>query len=1022
MADSVVRLRIDTKEYDANIKRAGEALNRYFQTVKAGGGTLTTLDDGVMDAINALGEMSTKATSTKGRIKELTDTFVNLNVMLKNFTEEERQAASGQALSKALDALKERIKETRSQMSSAQGELTDWHGVLEGIGSKLGLNSDMIGLVTTGTIGMTAAVTAGVAAFGAAAKALDEYNAELARQDQVVSVTTGLQGPSADKMTNAGRAIAKVYGVDFREVINAANTLMTQFGQTGDQALQLIRDGMQGMIIGDGPKLLSMIQQFGPAFTSAGVSASQLVAVIQNSEGGIFTDQNMQAILMALPKIKMMSDSTAKALAGIGIDGKKMSADVETGAKSVFEALQEISQAIDDNKGKTRETGIALQEMFGRQARTAGDNLGKAIATLNTNLEETKRQTGGLGEALSALELANERLEGAMREVLKVDSWEELKTYIEADFLTAIADVIKGMKVAGEAVASAIHGISGALDWLEDMFGVFPKMFIPWVYGLRDAFKQLGADGLTALDGLKAAIAALLSPLSQILLIFKTLGSGSITGTIDELLNKAAADKAWSGSSAGAAHQYAMQLLSQTVTTPPEPPRPPKHPTGSTTTHQATPAEQAEKKFEAAESAYQQAVEFAAAQLRAKTISEQDYAKKILSAEEGLWKAIANARELADNPKYKTAQEAAEKRMGEQGVKVKELTEQLEARRKAEREAEAAAREKAQAEKKLMESLDEAATAYRKNNLGGYLSAMKKVGGDAGQGIAAGGFTATTGNISSFQGMLREQMAGAEVGSSLYAALSAQLADANALGNIISTAVKNGIDVTEIPTGELWKKIFSENPGDYIEDATWQELVDKINEELAKIGKDPIKIDVNTGAVTAASKQAAEGWKSAAQAVSAVGGALQQLEDPAAKVAGIVGQAIANIALGFAAATAKDSKTGVFGWIAAVAGGLGTMISTIAAIKSATSGNFAEGGIVPGNNLSGDNVRVYGLNSGELILNRSQQDSIAAQLSDGNSMGNLRLYTEVNGENLRIVMDNASLRRGRGRYVTTKKI
>ena len=33
MSDSVVKLRIDSKEYDANIKRAGDALTQYFQKV-----------------------------------------------------------------------------------------------------------------------------------------------------------------------------------------------------------------------------------------------------------------------------------------------------------------------------------------------------------------------------------------------------------------------------------------------------------------------------------------------------------------------------------------------------------------------------------------------------------------------------------------------------------------------------------------------------------------------------------------------------------------------------------------------------------------------------------------------------------------------------------------------------------------------------------------------------------------------------------------------------------------------------
>ena len=78
---------------------------------------------------------------------------------------------------------------------------------------------------------------------------------ELAKQDQITTVTTGLKGADSDRMTDQARALTDTYGVDFREAINAANTLMTQFGQTGEQAMSLIRDGMQGMIQGDGTEV-----------------------------------------------------------------------------------------------------------------------------------------------------------------------------------------------------------------------------------------------------------------------------------------------------------------------------------------------------------------------------------------------------------------------------------------------------------------------------------------------------------------------------------------------------------------------------------------------------------------------------------------------------------------------------------------------------------------------------------------------------------------------------------------------
>jgi hypothetical protein len=200
---------------------------------------------------------------------------------------------------------------------------------------------------------------------------------------------------------------------------------------------------------------------------------------------------------------------------------------------------------------------------------------------------------------------------------------------------------------------------------------------------------------------------------------------------------------------------------------------------------------------------------------------------------------------------------------------------------------------------------------------------------------------------------------------------------------------------------------------------TSKEALEKEMEELRKrLGLEPIKVGVTTdgtGSVENA-KQTEQAWGAAANAISAIGGALQQIEDPLAKVAGIVMQAIANIALGFAQAAASPATgaAGVFGWIAAATAGVATMASTIASIKSVTKGGFANGGIVPGNSFSGDNLHTsdYGINSGELILNRAQQNTIASQLT-GNPMNNLALSMNLKGEDIQICLDNNNRRRGR---------
>ena len=189
----------------------------------------------------------------------------------------------------------------------------------------------------------------------------------------------------------------------------------------------------------------------------------------------------------------------------------------------------------------------------------------------------------------------------------------------------------------------------------------------------------------------------------------------------------------------------------------------------------------------------------------------------------------------------------------------------------------------------------------------------------------------------------------------------------------------------------------------------WQAYQDEIDKAQEKIS------NFKDNNVVKTAEKADDSWRAAAASITAASSALQGIEDPGAKVAGIIGQAIAQIALGFAQATAAASGGGPFAWIAAIAGGLGTMVSTIEAIHSATG--YSEGGVVKGTTFSGDQIPAR-LNAGELILNRAQQNALASSL-EGGGIQNLHLSATVSGTQLRFVLNNESQARGRGQYVTT---
>ena len=242
-------------------------------------------------------------------------------------------------------------------------------------------------------------------------------------------------------------------------------------------------------------------------------------------------------------------------------------------------------------------------------------------------------------------------------------------------------------------------------------------------------------------------------------------------------------------------------------------------------------------------------------------------------------------------------------------------------------------------------------------------------------------------------------------------------ADNATMKTMLQTIIENGLEGLQIDWNSIGMTLWE---GMDIPDEKWQELQDIINEKLAELDIKPIEIDFKTGQVKKQAKEMKTDWQAAASAIQSVGTAMSQIEDPAAKVIGTIAQAIATIAQGFAIATSKEANKGVWNWIAAIAAGTATMLSTIATIKSVTKGGFAEGGIVPGNSMSGDNLPLsdYGINSGELILSRAQQSNLASQLTGG-GIENLRLSATITGEQIRLALNNNGKRTGRGEYITS---
>ncbi len=151
-----------------------------------------------------------------------------------------------------------------------------------------------------------------------------------------------------------------------------------------------------------------------------------------------------------------------------------------------------------------------------------------------------------------------------------------------------------------------------------------------------------------------------------------------------------------------------------------------------------------------------------------------------------------------------------------------------------------------------------------------------------------------------------------------------------------------------------------------------QKQVDDINKVLSSLKLKPITVDFDTTSVEKGTGKMREGAQSIQQLGSSIAQLGSQVQEPVLNIAGTIAQAIATMVLGYAEASKDASKLTPFGWIAFAATGLATLLTMIASIKSATSGSYAHGGIIPGGSYSGDRLTAN-VNSGEMIINRRQQ-------------------------------------------------
>lgn len=489
----------------------------------------------------------------EGSLKQLRAQLSNATKKYDEMSKAEREGAKGQALQKHINEITNELKLAEEQTQRYYRNVGNYYnsmldlaadlqhvvpmggggGVGEGINSfsntvvNLGKNvkdiipnvkafgSTLLGLATNPVfLGL-----AGVAGAGMAFKWWFDYNKGLMEATRLTKEFTGYTGEALETMRNSIAATADSMGKDFNDVLATADNLMANYHLSGEEAMKVINDGFASGadLSGD---MLNKIQQYAPTFHDAGIGADQLVAILQQTRSGIFSDKGLDIIDMASKKIREMSSGTASSLDAIGISSKQVQQDLANGTKSTFDVIQEVSTKMKDFGADSKQVGDVLKNVFGKQGAQAGIQLIEQLDTMSTSLDEVKKQTGAWGD----VQLENIKLH------------KELNTYLSSMFDMSqhgFASIIAagkqfGTKVLIQIMKGLFNTINYFIDWYNESLllrGVIQTLGAAFrgvwsaVKGVAnliiDAMKQVGRSLKGALDILEGIVTFDLSKAQQ---------------------------------------------------------------------------------------------------------------------------------------------------------------------------------------------------------------------------------------------------------------------------------------------------------------------------------------------------------------------------------------------------------------------------------------------------------------------------------------------------------------------------
>ncbi|MCI9576625.1 MAG: phage tail tape measure protein [Clostridiales bacterium] len=466
--------------------------------------------------------------------KAIDETKTKLDVLKNAEQQAQEQFKQGKISEQQYDALKREIIATEQSLKNLQEQAAKSNGALSKVSDVTGKVSETAGKVGDKMIKVTAGFTGlGVVgvksasdinkalndlqtATGLTADEMDSYRDIMENiykknygesfedvSDAIAEVVTQVGkmdgGEGLQRLTEDALVLRDAFGYDVSESVRAANTLMNQFGISGEEAFNLLAQGAQnGLDYSD--ELLDSINEYSVQFSKMGLSADDMFNIfVAGAKNGAFNlDKIGDAVKENAIRVIDLSDTSKSAFEAIGLDADVMAERFAAGGEVAKEAFLQVTNGIAAMKDPLEQNTVGVSlfgtmwEDLGPQVVTQLGNIQGGIDGTKNSMEELKNvQYDDVTERLAAVgrnlqtevliplgEMLIPVLEMVVGKLSDLISWwSNLDSTTQTVIATigiavaAIGPLAKGIEsvstVMGFLSKSAIPALGKALDFLK---------------------------------------------------------------------------------------------------------------------------------------------------------------------------------------------------------------------------------------------------------------------------------------------------------------------------------------------------------------------------------------------------------------------------------------------------------------------------------------------------------------------------------------------------------------------------